>query len=231
MEIEKSLRKRAWIMLIIPPFILAGITFIFGVAIAIYNSGDTSSISDGIESLLPLILTVNHLTLYFILRSFLRKDQLTLKDIGLTMDQVKLPIEILVGLVLAVFLYFFNEWVIEPIQAISQGNPADFSIAFIVREQIYWPFLVIAATLPVIEELIYRGYAHKGLSKKYGIVFTIIVSSLFFAALHWGMGLLTMGLITSFGIIYFLVFIFRKNNLIAISVSHCVYNVLVLAFV
>lgn len=231
MDSEKSLRKRAWIMLIIPPFMLGVITLLFGVGTIMYKSGDTSSINSDLQALLPLILTVNHLTLLFILRSFLRKDNIAFGDIGWTLKDIKLPVEVVIGLVLALALYLFNQFVIEPIQAVYAGNSPDFSLNFTVRNQIPWALLASAATLPIIEELIYRGYACKGLTQKYGVVFTMIASSVLFAALHWGMGVLTMTLITSFGIIYFLVFLFRKRNLVAITVSHCVYNTLVLLFV
>ena len=228
MSTEKSVHKRTWAMLIMPPFMLLLVSMIFGVVFFMYTSGDGSAIPTYFQSYMPLILTVNHLALFLILRSFLRKDNLRLKNIGWFVDKKKWPIEVLVGFALALVLYLFNEVVIEPIQAIYQGNSYDFGIGFSIRDQINWPFLASAATLPIIEELIYRGYAYEGFKDKYGVGFTIIASSVSFGALHWGLGLLTAVLIIPFGIAFFVVFLARKRNLVAVTVGHCLYNSMVL---
>ena len=227
----KKLYKRTWAMLIMPPFMLLLVSIIFGVAFFIYTSGDSSAIPTYFQAYMPLILTANHLALFFILRSFLKKDNLTLKSIGWFVDNKKWHIEVLVGLGLALVLYLFNELVIEPIQAIYQGDPSDFSIGFSIRPQINWPFLASAATLPIIEELIYRGYAYEGFKNKYRVGFTIIASSVLFGALHWGLGLLTAVLIIPFGILFFVVFLSRKRNLVAVTVGHCLYNSMVLILI
>ena len=104
-------------------------------------------------------------------------------------------------------------------------------IEFSIREQINGPFLISAVTLPIIEELIYRGYAYEGFKNKYSLGFTIISSSVLFGALHWGLGLLTAVLIIPFGILFFVVFLSRKRNLIAVTVGHCLYNSMVLIFI
>lgn len=231
MSTEKSMHRRTWALLLMPPFILLLVSTIFGLAFFMIASGDGSAIPGYFQFYMPLLLAVNHLILFFILRSFLKKDNLTFKSIGWFIDKKKWYIEVLVGLALAWVLYFFNALVVEPIQAIYQGNPADFSLEFSVREQIFWPFLAIAATLPIIEELIYRGYAYQGFKHKYRLGFTIIASSILFGALHWGLGILTAVLIIPFGILFFLVFLFRKRNLLAVTVGHCLYNSLVLVFV
>ncbi len=231
MSMEKSLHQRTWAMLIMPPFMLFLVSIIFGVIFFIYTSGDSSRIPNYFQSYMPLILTVNHLTLFFILRSFLKKDNLTLRSIGWFIDKQKWPIEGLVGFALALVLFLFNELVVEPIQAIYNGDPFDFSIEFAIRDQINWPFGVIAASLPIIVELIYRGYAYEGFKNKYGVGFTIIVSSVLFGALHWGLGLLTAVLIIPFGILFFVVFLSRKRNLVAVTLGHCLYNSMVLILI
>ena len=231
MNTEKSVHKRTWVMLVIPPFMLLLVSIIYGVAFFLYTSGDSSLIPGYFQTHMSLILATNHIILFLILLSFLKKDGLALKDIGWFIDKNKLPMDILIAIVLIIVLYLYNELVIEPIQAINIGNPANFSITFTIREQIDWIYLLLASTLPIIEELIYRGYAYKGLKSKHGIILTIIVSSILFGALHWGMGVLTAALIIPFGILYFFVLIKRKGNLVAITLSHCLYNALVLIFV
>ncbi len=231
MNTEKSLHKRAWKMLIMPPLMLLLVCIIFGVVFFFYTGRDGSLIPGYFQTYMPLILAVNHITLFMILRSFLKKDNLTLKDIGWFFDKEKIHIEVLVGLALTFVLYFYNELVVQPIQAYYYGNPHDFSIQFAIRDQIDWPFLVAASTLPIVEELIYRGYAYKGLKRKYGIGFTIIVSSILFGTLHWGLGALTAALIIPFGFFYFLVFLLRKENLVAITFSHLLYNAIVLILI
>lgn len=228
MSTAKSIHKRTWAMLLMPPFILLFISIIFGVGFFLYTTGDGSAIPSYFQSYMPLILTVNHLALFMILKSFLRKDNLTLISIGWSVDKKKWYIEVLVGVALALVLYLLNALVIEPIQAIYQGNPADFSIGFSIRGQINWLFLASAATLPIIEELIYRGYAYEGFKHTYKLGFTIIVSSVLFGALHWGLGLLTAVLIIPFGLLFFVVFLLRKRNLVAVTVGHCLYNSMVL---
>ena len=231
MNTEESAHKRTWAMLIIPPFMLLLISIIFGVAFFLYADGDSSLIPGYFQAYMPLILAANHIILFLILMTFLKKDGLKLKDIGWFIDKNKLPIEILVGLALAIVLYFFNELVIEPLQAIYRGNPSDLGITFSIRDQINWPYLAIAATLPIVEEMIYRGYAYRGLKRKYGVSFTIIASSILFGALHWGLGVFTAGLIISFGILFFFVFLSRKKNLVAVTVGHCLYNSIVLILI
>lgn len=230
MNSEKSLHKKTWAMLIIPPLMLLLVSTLFGVGFFIFTQGDGSAIPQYFQTYMPLILMINHLALFLILRSFLRKDHLTLNSIGWLIDKKKWPIEVVVGLALALFLYLFNEVVIEPIQAIYNERPVDFSIGLSMRDQINWLFLASAATLPIIEELIYRGYAYEGFKNKYGLGFTIIVSSILFGALHWGLGLLTAVLIIPYGIFFFIVFLSREKNLVAVTVGHCLYNLLVVMF-
>ncbi len=228
MNTEKSLLKRTWAMLIMPPIMLLLVSIIFSVIFFIYTSGDGSAIPNYFQSYMPLILMVNHLALFFILRSFLRKDNLTLKNIGWFIDRKNLLVDILVGIATAIVLYFYNELIVEPIQANNRGDSPDFSIGISIKDQINWALLASAVTLPVIEELIYRGYAYEGFKNKYKVGFTIITSSVLFGALHWGLGLLTAVLIIPFGILFFVVFLSRKRNLVAVIVGHCLYNSMVL---
>ncbi|WP_462249635.1 CPBP family intramembrane glutamic endopeptidase [Ekhidna sp.] len=228
MNKETAMYKRAWAMLIMPPFMLMFVSVIFGVIFFIYSSGDGSAIPSYFQSYMPLITAVNHVSLFFILRYFLKKDNLTLKDIGWYVDPKKLPIDIFIGLGAAAILFFYNDLIIQPIQAIFRGVDPDFNLQFEIRNQIDWTFLAVAATLPLIEEMIYRGYAYRVLKSKYGSIITIIASSILFGALHWGMGILTSTLIIPFGILYFLIAMYRKGNLIAVTFSHLLYNSIVL---
>lgn len=231
MKICRSIHSRTWKMLIMPPFMLLLVSVVFGIVFYLSTAGDSPSIPRYFQSYTPLILAINHISLFFILRFFLKKDNLTLRDIGLYVDRKKWPIEVVAGLVLGFVLYFFNELIIEPIQAVYRGNPAGFSIELKIRDRINWSFLAAAATLPVVEELIYRGYAYSGFKNKYSLWFTIIASSILFGALHWGLGVLTAILIIPFGIILFAAFLYRKRNLVAVTIGHCLYNSLVLILI
>lgn len=231
MSTKNSIVRRTWIMLILPPVMLLLVSILFGVIFFFYTQGDGSLIPGYFQSYMPLILVLNHLILFLILWSFLKKDGLQLKDIGWFIDKKKLPTDILVALVFVIVLYLYNNLVIEPIQAYYNGNPVDFSLTLSLRDQIDWIYLAMAVTIPVVEELIYRGYAYRGFKRKYGIAFTIIVSSILFGSLHWGMGALTAALVIPFGLLYFLVLVKRKGNLVAITLSHCLYNGAVLMLI
>lgn len=75
---------------------------------------------------------------------------------------------------------------------------------------------------PIIEEIIYRGILYSPFRKRYGSIGAIIITSLFFALSHIGMGLLPFII---GGI--FLGYLYEKTEtLIAPIIAHSLYNLL-----
>ena len=218
-------------LLAMAPLILLIVSFGFGVVFFVVTSGDSARISQNFQRYMPLILLVNHLLILVILLRFLRKDNLSLTTIGWRVRGANIFTEVLLGLALAGLVYCFNELIIESIQQASRGEQPEFRIGMTFQRPAYIPFFMIAISLPVIEELLYRGYAHHALQPKYGTVGSVLISSVFFGALHWGMGVLTASLIVSIGILLHVAFLARDRNLISVVTAHIAYNAMVLTLV
>lgn len=228
MRSEMWTRLRPWLLLIIPPLLIALIVFSFAAIVWTQTPGDAELIQDRIETNLPYLLALNHTIVFVILLLFLRLDRLSLASIGWNWTKRSLLVEIVLGLLLGIALYLFKEFVIDSVTALAQGNTPTFTSLFRFHyESAELPMLVVATCFVFIEESVYRGYAWKRLTPQLGAAGTWIVSSILFGFLHWGNGFEAIIVTAVIGAIHFGVFYWRKT-LITVTIGHALYNLMVI---
>lgn len=217
-----------WTMLLLPPVLLA--VLVFGYAATAGISPADPSAEEVIRTALPAILAVNHLALFALLLFFLRKDGLDLADIGWRVRAVdsSVPREVAVGLACGLGLYLFKELAIDPVRQLVVGQTPTFTSLFRFRPATLSVGMALAATgLVFVEESIYRGYAIPFFEKKWGTVWAVVLTSVAFGLLHWGNGLGAILSTPFLGALLAGIFVWRRN-LVAGTVAHALYNLLVL---
>jgi len=223
---ERPKMVRVWLSLIIPPILLAIITTIVATYIGIETHGDSEAIGKGIVSSLPYILMVNHTLLFLILLGFIRSDGISLGSIGWQLPSGKksLWLEPVVGIVTGIVLGLFGHFALEPILEIARGTIGDYQSGIHgIGSRIPW---LIGGTIfaGIVEESIYRGYAIRRLSLRMGTGWAMVVSSILFGPLHWGLGLWGMVNAMILGAFLAGIFIWRRN-LLTTAVAHAVINI------
>lgn len=223
MQTHKSSLKHVWISLVVPPVLLGILIFAYVILSGAATGGqDTDAV---VRRALPYILAVNHTLVFLMLLYFLRQSGTKLSDIGWNAPNAGYVIsQIAFGLLVGLALYLFKEFVVDSVRAVTAGREPTFHSLFnfgLANHEI--PMLVAATALVFIEESLYRGFAIPPLRERYGLLSALIVSSIFFGFLHWGNGLFAIGVTSIFGLLFALVFLWRRN-LIAVTVGHAVYN-------
>ncbi len=157
----------------------------------------------------PLIYGIMFMPIYMIVQS----QQITIKDLGLTIDKkllIYLPLAIIIGLVMAIIEYN----ILDPISFFKNINFSDIVIIAIIM--IFF--------IGTVEELIFRSILQTRMEKVLGKRIGILLSGSIFGIEHIGYGLLGEIIFAGiFGII--LGYIFEKTrNLIFIVSIHGIEN-------
>ena len=218
-----------WLILAIPAFLLGIIIFTAAGAGIQLRGIEPDQIGAFIEELLPLLLTVNHILVFGILLYILNKNSLKLSDIGWKIPDSGLGREIITGILFGVLLYLFKEIVYDPIDAYLNGRSPSFTSLFnfhLNRSEV--PMIAAAVSIIFIEESVYRGFGIKAMNNRYSIYSTVLVTSIFFGLLHWGNGPEAILYTSVVGLFYAGIFLWRKRNLIAVTVAHGLYNLFIL---
>lgn len=220
--------RSVWTMLLLPPVTLGALIFAY-VAVAGIAPGDPGA-GERIRAALPGILAVNHLALFALLVSLVRRAGGTLTDIGWSPRAVGSTIarEAVVGLVCAVGLYLFKELAIDSGRALLEGRPPTFTTLFRFRPGSLDVTWALAATgLVFVEESIYRGFALPFLEARWGTAAAVAVTSVAFGLLHWGNGPEAILFTAVIGSLLAGIFVWR-GNLVAGTVCHAAYNLAIL---
>lgn len=218
-----------WLMLVLPPVSLGAVIFAYIGIVQLTPSAP--GFEQRIEAALPYLLAVNHVSLFLLLLWILRRRGETLSEIGWSVGDSSLPAELVVGLAAALGLYLFKEFAIDSLSAMAEGRGATFTSLFrFDLGQVDVAMAVAASGLVFIEESIYRGFAIPRLRRRFGVVAAVVLSTMFFALLHWGNG--PFALVSSFllGLLFASLYLWR-GDLVAPTVAHAGYNLLVLAVV
>ncbi len=226
---------RVWILLLLPPVLLMALTTLVAIYYAIHGPGGPEGIRAGIAGWIPYLIMLNHGVLFLLYWRFVRADGLDFAAVGwrLPAGRESLLMEPFYGLVCGIALGFFNKLFLSPVLGRLEGVTATgtgrFSIADL-DESTLIPFL-IAGTLfaGVVEESIYRGYAITRLRVRIGTVPAVVVSTLFFGPLHYGLGWMGIFGTMVLGAFLAIVFLWRRN-LIAAAVAHAVINLIAVLF-
>lgn len=217
-----------WLMLLLPPVSLGALIFAY-VAVRGLSPADPDT-EAAIRNALPAILAINHLGLFGLLIWLLRRHGERLSDIGWSLARPgrSLASELIVGLVCGLGLYLLKELAVDPVRQLMVGQTPTFTSLFNFRPTELDVALAAASTgLVFVEESIYRGYALPFLAERRGTVAAIVLTSLAFGPLHWGNGLGAILFASVWGILLAGIFLWRRN-LVAGTVAHALYNLMVL---
>lgn len=217
-----------WLMLLLPPITL--VILIFGYVAARGLSPTDPATESAVRSALPIVLAINHLGLFALLVWLLRRNGETLGDIGWSLEERgrTLASEITVGLLCGVALYLLKEVAVDPVRQLAVGQTPTFTSLFNFRPAELDIAMAAAATsLVFVEESIYRGYALPFFQQRWGTLAAVLLTAIAFGPLHWGNGLGAIAFTTVWGVLLAGVFLWRRN-LVAGTVSHALYNFLVL---
>ncbi len=190
------------------------------------------------SALFPYLLIVNHVLLFSLTVLAVRSDGLTLGGIGWVLSpeggrkrRFWLPEEVLIGIGAGGILALIGWLVTGPLIMLSAqafGDVGRLPIGFDAT-----PAWLVAVTLfaGVTHETLYRGYALRVLGERNGVVWAVVISSIFFALFHWPQGLVTAVSIVPDGIFLCLLALWRRN-LWAPLAAHAGFNLasLLLAF-
>jgi membrane protease YdiL (CAAX protease family) len=217
-----------WFMLLLPPVLLAALIALYA-ALTGWSPGAPGAQAT-LRAALPGILAVNHLTLFGVLVLLLHHNEETLADIGWSVRRVNSTLgrEIVMGLLFALALYLFKEFVFDSVRAILEGHTPTFMSLFRINfrpQDTGW--IVAGMTLIFVEESIYRGYAVPFLELRWGATMAVLATSVAFALLHWGEGPAGMIHALVAGSLLAVFFLWRRN-LIANTVAHAFYNLLLI---
>lgn len=130
------------------------------------------------------LIVVGAAWLFGIVKYHARPEQIGLRDyavpMGCTLSAVLLIMSYIVRLIYAVIIKLLGVQV-QPQEILMQLDlrGAGFILAFVV----------VAVVAPVAEEIFFRGFLYGGLRKRIGVAGAMLVSTVFFTALHLSAGL------------------------------------------
>jgi len=219
---------RPWVLLILPPFLLAALSIGYGVFLVFKAHGDRSVLSTELPATIVNVVYVNHAILLLLLLWFLRLDGLTFGDIGWRAKKGILP-EVMAGLVGGVAIYLIHQYVTTPfaseffagkdLRLASGATPLGTNLAASIAAGVIGGGFV--------EESLYRGYVLKRFGERMPMVIAVPIMLFFFACLHFGLGLSGMAVVTITGFLLTMLYLWR-GSLIAPAIAHALINVLVL---
>lgn len=219
---------RVWLLLIIPPILLAFIIMIVATYLSIINRSDRKAIHRGIVLSMPYILIINHAILFLILLAFIQADGISLSTIGwqFPSGQISIWSESLIGLVAGLLLFCLEHFILSPLRELAQKTIGGYQLHKSLAGNHYAWLIAVTIFAGVVEESIYRGYAISHLSLTMGTVWALVVSSVLFGPLHWGLGLWSMISTMITGALLGGIFIWRQTLLSPI-IAHALLNFLV----
>jgi membrane protease YdiL (CAAX protease family) len=204
---------RVWPVLIAPPVLLAVLVALVGWPLALARASTIDAVLPGA---LPFILAVNHSVVFLGLLRVLRREGLSLADIGWRWPRSgrAMAREVLIGLSFALVLIVLDRRVIRPLLGLPEaGSPVR------LASGTEWAWLVVATVFPFVEESVYRGFAIPRLREHMGVTPAVLAASLAFGLLHWGLGLAGVLNAAVLGVLFSAVFLTRRD-LIAVTVAH-----------
>ena len=170
-------------------------------------------------SKLHLPIMASEWMLVLILFSFFKFSKREILKLGLSFK--KWWLELLIGVGLFFILWGFTKYLLFPflrILNLSKGPAIGYEVNF-TKAGIFNSF-IISVTAGFCEEIIWRGYALKYLTKIHNSpVIALIISSIFFGLFHWGYGLYGIVSTAIIGLIFGIIVLWRKN-LLAVILIH-----------
>lgn len=223
--------RKVWLGLLFPPgfFLLAiGIASLW---IGATRGGDAQSIAQQVAAATPVVLVVVQGMMLGMIAGLMRRDWLTWRSIGWAVPPGRSAGgEILAGLIPGVALGVLYPTVLAPWMESVQRALGDYvppgELLTSLGSAIV-PFFVANVLLaPFVEESLYRGYALRSLSARFGVLPAVLLTCVFFGLLHWAGGfwyMILTGVVA--GGLFAGLAVWRKNT-VAPYVAHLALNVL-----
>ena len=225
---------RAWLLLALPPFLLAGLSVGYATLAVARAGGDRSVIGPAMGAAMPFLLIANHVFLYLLLLRFMRRDGLSARVIGWpgTTTSVQAVVrEVVVGLLGGVLFYGIHVQVFGPLVRWIAGNAASVRLASgspPLGDNLALGMAVAVILGGFVEEQLYRGYVLVRLSERMSVATAAVPMLLFFGLLHFGLGWTGMLVAMLTGLNLTLLFLWRRS-MVSVILAHSLINLLVLA--
>lgn len=217
------------LFLLFPTLLLAVLVFGTAFGIALGTGGGREAVQTRLPDLIPWILAVNHTLVFLALLWQLRREGRGLASVGWELPRPRrLAGEILLGALLAIALYGFDDTILDAVEGIweSAGAPGD-GVPSSTLRSVPWAWLFVAAVFPWVEESVYRGWAISRLRIRWPLWAAVLVPTLLFGPLHWGQGLWGMAISIVLGFVLAAIYLWR-GNLWAATVAHSGFNAIVI---
>lgn len=178
---------------------------------------------------LPYLIGVGHSVVFAALLLVLRREGRGLRDIGWRRDpRSGLFRTLLLGVAAGLGLYLFKELVLDSILALTAGNAPTFTTLFrFGYDPAELPLLIVATTLIVVEECVYRGYGLSALAERWSVGPALVTMAILFGLLHWGNGPLAIFFTGVLGVAFGGLYLWR-GSLVVPVIAHALYNALVI---
>ena len=164
--------------------------------------------------------------MFCLLLWFLKKDGLKLSDIGFRWPPNGLR-GALTEIGLAVLSVIIVAAILLTVLPLFEGNSA-LTETLASEEKVLGTSLIVALIsglffASIVEESIYRGYGITLLDRRWGLVGAIVITSVLFSFLHFGLGLISIPRTIFQGLILALLFA-RSRSLLAPITAHSLTN-------
>jgi membrane protease YdiL (CAAX protease family) len=221
--------RRVWFVLALPAALLVVLSGLLALGVGIAAGGDDAGMRASFLRGLPWMLIANHGTVFVVLAYVVRAEGGTFRGIGWRMPPTPAAwlAEIAAGGSSGLLLGLVNVLALRPlivwVQSITDvrvfTGPGPTSVATLLG---WWSFTTVVAG--VVEESVYRGYGLTRLTARFGVVRAVVISSLFFAPLHWAFGVAAVVADGLLGAALAAVYLWRRT-LVAAAIAHAVINV------
>ena len=220
---------RVWVLLALPVILLFSLTIGLGVFLVFQAGGDRSVLSTEMPRLVVYVIILNHSILLALLLWFVRLDGLKLSEIGFNRGR-GWTLEIAIGLVFGTAIFFAQRHLFEPLLDLLLADTNTHRIAS--AEDPLGTFILPSLFAGIVaggfvEEALFRGYALRRLTERMSLWIAIPVMLLFFAVLHIGLGLVGIVIATVNGLLFALLYVWRRS-LIAPILAHGLVNAILL---
>ena len=181
-----------------------------------------------VSEYIAVFFILNHVIAFGALMWFIRKDRLWLSDIGFRLPDngVKgLILEITIAILTTLIVIGFLTLILPLFEAFQADTPnivrGDKKLGNIFLLTLFASVCVAS----FVEETIYRGYGITVLSRHWGILSAIIISSIFFGLFHISYGIVGVIRTTFQGLVFALLFT-RSKSLLGPIVAHSSTNLI-----
>lgn len=227
----KLTKYSSWLLLLLAAILPIALIVLYAIGLESFTDQEFTGEGLFTDPIFAIVIALSHTTMFLLLIYFLRKQGLTLANIGWKKGKPMVIIrEVSLGVLLGFGLYLFKEFALDSLSAALTGHTPTFHSLFNFQfesKDIY--LMSIAVIFPFVEESIFRGYPHQQWQHRWTPWKILLITSLLFGLMHVigdGRGF-TSGISAAIlGGLYFGIFYWRKN-LFANTAAHSFYNFLV----